>query len=79
MVEGKDSSIVPDDIADKMLHRPHLGILHIDGNGFDGLSFQRAHLPRHVLKEMVPRLLSITRVWENSRPARGTDVNDKIY
>jgi hypothetical protein len=30
----------------------------IGGNGFNELSFQLAHLARHVLKEILPRLLS---------------------
>ncbi len=50
--------LIPNDVADEMLHGTNLGILDIQGNGFNGFPLQLAHLSRHILGEGFSWLLT---------------------
>ena len=58
MVSEKNPLLFPNDIAQEVLHGPHLGALHVQGDRLDGFPLQLAHLARHVLIKVFPRFLT---------------------
>jgi hypothetical protein len=41
-----------------VLHGPHLGALHVQGDRLNGFPLQLAHLAGHILMKVLPRLLT---------------------
>jgi len=57
VISGNYPSLVPNNVTDKMLHRTNFSVLHIHGNGFNGLPIQLTHLARHILNKVFSRFL----------------------
>src|SRR5215831_6099495 len=48
--------LIPDDLTETPLHRPHVAAFYPQRDGLDRFAFQGTELAYHIAKEMLPRL-----------------------
>ncbi len=56
MVRPQHLRVIPDDLTETPLHRPHAASFDPQRDGFDRFAFQGTELAHHIAKEMFPRL-----------------------